>query len=183
MSYLTKVKTAKCLRYNNSGYSNPFLGWNLLKYASSARLRQYRHPDMDETAFEPSPDRIHIFPELNNASPWLYWIAQWGPIVIEKRDEKPISVGNVLDAIYAYFRQPLTKEEQILAKKTPGNDTNLLQAMELRAAEGPEVRDYVMSRPSRVDLLGKIHWFWGMRHSSRQYPDGTIAVYLGLASL
>ena len=62
----------------------------------------------------------------------------WGPIVIKNEGNKPISIGDIINGIYAFFQKPVLQREMDKIKEyDEKNYDAVLEAMEKRCCREP----------------------------------------------
>lgn len=102
---------------------------------------------------------------------------RWGPIMVEK---SKITVLDIMDAIYAYFQQPLTRADfRLLKRANPENMSTITYTAHQRAWEGGGLYGVnVKEGFLRADVLGGHRRWMGMRGAV--FADGTWKVFMGL---
>ncbi|KAF7343683.1 hypothetical protein MSAN_01948200 [Mycena sanguinolenta] len=143
--------------------THPFIDWDITQFPSSARLHESSDSQTDPTFTSPA-----IFPptELITISygdtPILsFWENRWGPIFALGQGGHPVTLEDVLNAIYRYFDQPLTTEDQaMMSNHTWGV---VCDAYHRRCDRPPNLRAYNVTRgPLRVDVLNGATKFSGL---------------------
>lgn len=88
----------------------------------------------------------------------------WGPIVIRSEGNKPLSVGDVINGIYAFFQKPVLQRDMDKIKEfDPKNYDTMLEAMEKRCYSEPGLPGRAWKEGmKRVDALGAYISFGGL---------------------
>ncbi|KAF8643214.1 hypothetical protein AX16_009156 [Volvariella volvacea WC 439] len=159
------IHLEKHLVYNGIDANSPLLQWDVLHAAESARIyngRQKLVPcDLAAPATDPGVSKIWI----ESDHPMLkYWMQRWGPIMVEKPEGAVVSVCDVLDGIWQYLQQPLTRKDYEINNLTPANVTRLSLAAHQRAQQSAGLPDVNLQAGFlRVDVLGTDRRFQGLR--------------------
>jgi len=104
------------------------------------------------------------------------WMESWGPIMVEKPN---ITICDILDAIYEYFQQPLTRGEYRRIKESPHNLACLIYAAHHRANDAHELYSRELAVGfRRIDAMGGHRRFQGLRPVV--YQDSTWKLFLGI---
>lgn len=126
----------------------------------------------DEASY-PSVNKIMITTDNPILSAWM---EHWDPIVIEKAK---ITIRDILDAIYEYFQQPLTRDEYRLFEASPENMCALVDAAHKRANDAYELyRSGLAGGFKRIDTMGGHRRFAGLRPVV--FQDNTWKLFLGI---
>lgn len=156
----------------------PVLQWDILHRAEQARVftgRQLIVPvDLKAQAIMPNVRKIYITTD----HPILQtWMESWGPIMIEK---PKITICDILDTIYEYFQQPLTRGEYRRIKAaTPENLASLVYAAHHRANDAYELYSCGLAAGfKRIDAMGGHRRFQGLRPVV--FQDNTWKLFLGI---
>lgn len=163
---------------------NPALGaeilWDITQPPDYARVpnrsifKRFKTPDILANALEPTVQKAWI---LTDTSHLAFWMDRWGPIIVRAES---VTIGDILRAIYAYLRVPLTPQDLEKISRVPGNRRALRFARAQRAKDSyNELEAVVVSHGyRRVDVLGGHRKFQGLRVVI--LPDRTWRLYLGL---
>ncbi|KJA27118.1 hypothetical protein HYPSUDRAFT_987934 [Hypholoma sublateritium FD-334 SS-4] len=163
---------------------NPALGaeilWDITQPPEYARVstrsifKRYKTPDISLNALEPTVEKAWI---LTDHSHLAFWMDRWGPIIVRAES---VTIGDILQEIYAYLRVSLTREDLGAISRVSGNRKALRFARAQRAKDSyNELEAVVISHGyRRVDVLGGHRKFQGMRVVI--LPDRTWRLYLGL---
>ncbi|KAF8188906.1 hypothetical protein K438DRAFT_1833495 [Mycena galopus ATCC 62051] len=144
----------------------PFLTWDITQFASSARLQESAFspavnlPAFTSPAIHPSAQLLTI--SYADTPVLLQWERLWGPIFARAQGmARCVTLEDVLDAIHAYFAQPLTPADRAcMGAHTWGVVSD---AYYRRLPKSPNLRAYDVSRgPLRVDVLNGATKFGGM---------------------
>ncbi len=149
---------------------NPALGaeilWDITQPPDYARVpnrsifKRFKTPDISANALEPTVQKAWI---LTDTSHLAFWNGQvGGPSSCAPREW---TIGDVLRAIYAYLRVPLTPQDLEKISRVPGNRRALRFARAQRAKDSyNELEAVVVSHGyRRVDVLGGHRRFQGLR--------------------
>ena len=88
----------------------------------------------------------------------------WGPIIVKNKENKPLSVEDILHGIYAFFQKPVPQQEmeKILESDEKNYDT-MFGAMEKRCQKEPGLPARIWKDGfKRVDALGAYNSFGGL---------------------
>jgi hypothetical protein len=88
----------------------------------------------------------------------------WGPIVIRSEGNKPLSVGDVINGVYAFFQKPVLQRDMDKIKEhDEKNYDTMLEAMEKRCYSEPGLPGRAWKEGmKRVDALGAYISFGGL---------------------
>ncbi|KAK7045242.1 hypothetical protein R3P38DRAFT_2883179 [Favolaschia claudopus] len=142
----------------------PYLDWDLRTFSSSARriLPGGSVPaDLDGPATYPPTHLLTVTFSSNN--PMLTQLQTlWGPIVVHGLGHTPITVENVLRAIYLYFNRPLTHVDRMyFSDHTWGV---ISAAYRRRVPFSPDLPAVAAKRGAlRVDVLDYLTKFGGLQ--------------------
>ncbi|KAJ6483419.1 hypothetical protein C8R45DRAFT_1215198 [Mycena sanguinolenta] len=132
---------------------HPFIDWDITQFPSSARLHESPDSQSDPTFTSPA-----IFP------PTELIAISYG----DTPGVHPVTLEDVLNAIYRYFDQPLTVEDQaLMSDHTWGV---VCDAYHRRYDRPPNLRGYNVTRgPLRVDVLNGSTKFSGLEMVGHAY--------------
>jgi hypothetical protein len=83
------------------------LQWDVIGPPSRAKYRTGK-PDYHASATYSCARKITIEMDDSRIARWLQY---WGPLTLDGRYDGPVTIRDVLDAIYAYFRSDLTWQD------------------------------------------------------------------------
>lgn len=174
------VRVHPHVSYNMQNPIIPYFHWDILHPPEHGCFYDFYLPrklNFDEPSVSPPCSRIEI---VTDHPVLMFWMStNWGPIVVEKDGNASLSLGELLNAIYHYFRRPLTDKDMDILCATPGNRERLDIAHKLRAQNSFELDVFVLKNTlRRVDVLGSHRQFQGLR--SVIFPDSSWKLFLGL---
>ncbi|KAJ6522271.1 hypothetical protein B0H19DRAFT_1386703 [Mycena capillaripes] len=148
----------------------PYLDWDVTQFPSSA-LRCISEHSRDVPAF----DSPAIFPPTQlitlsyaDTPVLLRWENQWGPIFARGQGLHPVTLENVLDAIYQYFNQPLSPADRAMISEPAW--CLISDAYYRRLPRSPNLRAYDVHRGAlRVDVLNGVTKFSGLQCVGRNF--------------
>ena len=155
----------------------PLIDWNVTKHPSTAKRLTPNHVVVDMASIwgrAVTHTDAHTVVVACDAG---YMSTLWGPVVIDKN--RPVTVRDLFEAIYAYFQIPLTLPEvQYILDLHPNNYRRLTDAFSERCRESAALPGWEARQGyRRVDVLGDRKYWWGVWISSR---NGTWWLNLGL---
>jgi len=170
------------LIYPQTPSALPEIVWDVIHPPDFARVSSdreffkiWRLPDFDAEAFQPSGvKKLWI---LSDHPILAHWVERWGPIIIIS--PQSLTIRNLLEGIYAYFRTPLTRDDLRHINSIPDNRMCLRYARAQRAKDSYEIEAVVISQGyRRIDVVGSHRRFNGLRISI--LPDQTWRLYMNL---
>ncbi|KAF7327175.1 hypothetical protein MKEN_00294600 [Mycena kentingensis (nom. inval.)] len=145
---------------SNQPGTSPYIDWDISTFPTSARLSTrtpvlaYQNVPLDPYTHAPAvlganPPHIDVYfgdtPELGECE------AVWGPIRARSLDSvrpgEPITIADVLDAVYEYFHEPLRGGDMIMAMKRP----RVMRVAQPRLGRRPQEDDIL-----RCDVLKEL---------------------------
>ncbi|KAF7368560.1 hypothetical protein MVEN_00179300 [Mycena venus] len=162
----------------------PYLDWDLTQFASSARLRTSGSP-RSHPHDPPAFDSPAIFPHTQliaisyaDTPVLLQWETRWGPIFARGQGTHPVTIENVLDAIYQYFSTPLGPADRAAMSAHAWGLVSDAYYRRLDAGRSPNLRAYDVARGAcRVDILGGATKFGGLQCVGQNYLRLVLSPY------
>ena len=116
-------------------------------------------PQFDEVATYPTASKAHVHLAGVDLIHQL-----WGPIIIKNEGDKPLSVGDIIHGLYAFFQKPVLQREMDRIKEyDEKNYDTMLEAMEKRCYREPGLPGRAWKEGmKRVDALGAYISFGGL---------------------
>jgi len=170
------------LIYPQNPSAAPEILWDVIHPPAFARVssdrqffKKWRPPDFDTEALQPTGiKKVWI---LSDHIVLAHWVERWGPIIVIS--SKSLTIRDILEGIYAYFRTPLTSDDLHHVNSIPDNRRCLSYAHAQRAKDSYEIEAVVISQGyRRVDVVGGHRKFHGLRISI--LPDQTWRLYMNL---
>ncbi|KAJ6611938.1 hypothetical protein B0H10DRAFT_2054639 [Mycena sp. CBHHK59/15] len=148
----------------------PHLDWDITRFPSSAERCTSPHSKTKATL-----DGAATFPPTNLITlsfadnPVLgHWERQWGPIFARGQGLHPVTVENVLDAVYQYFNQPLSPAD--FATTSTHAWGLISDSYRRRLPRSPNLRAVDERRGAlRLDVLNGATKFSGLQCIGRDY--------------
>lgn len=168
----------------NDHSSYPHLEWDIAQMPSLARRCRlegvHAAPKFSKPAVTPPQSELLIHSTQRGLSVYLNC---WGPIRAARLDGEPITVENVMNAIFDYFQIQLAPHQV----STPKEWEQVLMQWKERARRSPNLYSpqFEISRgPCRIDLLSAFcgTLFGGVKLYPEGGPGGRDALYLTLRS-
>ncbi|KAJ7183724.1 hypothetical protein C8R46DRAFT_1308669, partial [Mycena filopes] len=149
----------------------PFLDWDFTRFPSTATRRTSPHSQqtplsLDSPAVYPPARMLTI--SYADTPVLQHWEARWGPIFSREQGDYPVTVENVLEAIYQYFNQPLSHADRAALSGPAWRCVS--DAYYQRLGCSPHLQAYDVSRGAlRLDVLGGATKFSGLELVGRDY--------------
>jgi len=164
-AHTSSIKVAPWLAPNPVNPGLPQTIWDLTQPPVMAKRLTGKHvvvdlkPQFDEIATYPATSKAHI--RLAGAD-LVHEL--WGPIIVRNEGDKPLSVGNILEGIYAFLRKPvLQRDLEKIKERDEKNYDTMLEAMEKRCYREPGLPGWAWKEGmKRVDALGAFVSFGGL---------------------
>jgi len=105
----------------------------------------------------------------------------WGPIELPRKLPRDVTVGDVVESIYAYLREPLTAADHtlILSNSTRARD-DMRSWQNYRTSRQTELEmDLTKKQYRRIDAMGHDRYFLGLRQEVFEDGQWTIRVSFG----
>ncbi|TFK46515.1 hypothetical protein OE88DRAFT_1729062 [Heliocybe sulcata] len=175
------MRIAPCLIPNPVNALLPQIVWDVSKSPSTARKITGRHiildmvEDFKQPATAPTVQKLVIVCDFGALR------SLWPQIEIEQ--DGPITVWDVMNAIYEFFQKRLRKREvEFIQSLQPGNEAILRDSFYRRCQDSPGLYEWeVQQGYKRVDVLGDSRVWWGVWVTYN--PDDTWQLNLGLMPL
>jgi hypothetical protein len=163
---------------------HPFLDWDLIQFPSTAQLRSAAHASpaaaaLDSPALHPPAALLTL--SYADTPLLAAYEARWGPIVARAQGAHALTVGDVLDAIHAYFAVPLSPADRAeLSAHAWGVVSDAYRRRVGGGAGGrsPNLRAYDERRGAvRADVLNGATKFAGVLPRGRGYVQLMLSAY------
>jgi hypothetical protein len=155
----------------------PKIQWDLWQKPTTATYYTSRHISMPLNHNLPAtyPEVPKVYIALDSVK--NYMLSHWGSYM-HVRSKKAVTIGDILEAIYEFFQEPLTDNEyNYFADSHPDNACNIEQGFNQRCAEVPGLVGYEEKfGVRRVDLIGDLNRCW---QGLTVQPDGTLQLCFG----
>ncbi|EPQ51725.1 hypothetical protein GLOTRDRAFT_48150 [Gloeophyllum trabeum ATCC 11539] len=131
--------------------------------------------EFEKPATAPPVNKVVVVCDLGKVS------SLWPPIEIERAN--PVTVWDIMHAIYEFFQKPMTQREvDYVSAIEPGNYEMLCEAFYKRIYDSSNIPEWERLRGiKRVDVLGDRRVWWGLWITYN--PDDTWQLNLGLMPL
>jgi len=164
-AHTSAIKVAPWLIPNPANPNLPHTLWDLTQPPMLAKRLTGKHvvvdmkPEFNEDATYPPVPKAHV--SLTGVD-LVHQL--WGPIVIKNEGGKPLSVGDVINGIYAFFQKPVLQRDMDKIKEyDEKNYDTMLEAMEKRCYREPGLPGRAWKDGmKRVDALGAYISFGGL---------------------
>ncbi|KAJ7027401.1 hypothetical protein C8F04DRAFT_1122385 [Mycena alexandri] len=157
----------------------PYLDWDITRFPSTAQRCTSPHSHQTPISFDSPatfPPTQLITISYADTPTLMQWEAQWGPIFARSQGIHPVTVENVLDAVYQYFNQPLSHADRA-ALSTPAWNM-VSDAYYQRLPRSPNLKAYDVSRGAlRLDVLNGATKFSGLQLVGRDYLSLMLSAY------
>ncbi|EKM59082.1 uncharacterized protein PHACADRAFT_249275 [Phanerochaete carnosa HHB-10118-sp] len=174
--------------------SYPHLKWDVAHMPAAATVKHVTgrvlvKPITPKEFRQPAlyPPHLDVHVTLGNVPVAAAVHARWGPIVVRCNAKGDVSVGDVLDGVYAYFQQPLYFEdmcafENWLGKGGDPNYEALLDAFRQRVKNSDNLSAVEWNQGfKRIDMLGDNRRWCGLYRVPPSVPgDQTVSFNLYL---
>ena len=163
--HASAIKVAPWLIPNPVNPNLPHTLWDLTQPPVMAKRLTGKHvvvdmkPEFDEDATYPAVPKAYV--HLAGVD-LVHQI--WGPIIIRNEGDKPLSVGDIIHGIYAFFQRPVLQRDMDKIKEfDEKNYDTMLEAMEKRCYREPGLPGRAWKEGmKRVDALGAYISFGGL---------------------
>ena len=164
-THSSAIKVAPWLIPNPVNPNLPQTLWDLTQPPMMAKRLTGKHvvvdmkPQFDEDATYPAVPKAHV---LLAGADLIHQI--WGPIIIRNEGGKPLSVGDIINGIYAFLQKPvLQRDLNKIKDHDEKNYDTMLEAMEKRCYLEPGLPGRAWKEGmKRVDALGAYISFGGL---------------------
>lgn len=157
----------------------PYLDWDVSQLPAYSRRREdactSRTPAFNESAFSPGCNNVQItfnHPTFNSA------LGNYGPIMIyPPGNSTEIMVETVIDAIYAFFQQPITAHEW---NRIPvPEQQQIIDSYRRRISRTHHLLGFERARgPIRLDILKGCTRFTGLQNMSSLHRSALLYMNL-----
>lgn len=164
-AHTSSIKVAPWLIPNPGNPSIPHTLWDLTQPPTMAKRLTGRHVVVD---LKPQFNEVATYPTVPKAHVRLAGVdlvhQLWGPIIIKNQGDKPLSVGDILQGIYEFFRKPVHQRDlDKIKEQGDKNYDTMLEAMEKRCYNEPGLPGRAWKEGmKRVDALGAFISFGGL---------------------
>jgi len=164
-AHASAIKVAPWLIPNPVNPNLPHTLWDLTQPPMMAKRLTGKHVVVD---MKPEFDQDATFPAVPKAHVRLAGVdlvhQVWGPIIIRNEGDKPLSVGDVIHGIYAFFQKPVMQRDMDKIKEyDEKNYDTMVEAMEKRCYREPGLPGRAWKEGmKRVDALGAYISFGGL---------------------
>jgi hypothetical protein len=164
-AHTSAIKVAPWLIPNPVNPNLPHTLWDLTQPPMMVKRLTGKHvvvdmkPEFDQDATYPGVPKVHV--RLAGVD-LVHQI--WGPVIIRNEGDKPLSVGDIIHGIYAFFQKPVLRREMDRIKENDEkNYDTMLEAMEKRCYREPGLPGRAWKEGmKRVDALGAYISFGGL---------------------
>jgi len=164
-AHTSTIKVAPWLVPNPVNPSLPHTLWDLTQPPILAKRLTGKHVVVD---MKPQFGEVATYPAVPKAHICLAGVdlvhQLWGPIIIKNEGDKPLSVGDILHGIHAFFQKPVLQQEMERIKEyDEKNYDTMLEAMEKRCLRAPGLPGRAWKEGmKRADALGAYISFGGL---------------------
>ncbi|KZT24767.1 hypothetical protein NEOLEDRAFT_392347 [Neolentinus lepideus HHB14362 ss-1] len=175
------MRLAPCLIPNPVNALLPQIIWDVAKSPVTARKLTGRHIILDMMEDFRQPATAPIVRKLIIVCDFGSLRTLWPPV--ELQQDRPISVWDIMNAIYEFFQKRLRRREfEYIKALQPDNEAILRDAFYRRCQDSPTLYDWEIQQGyKRVDVLGDSRVWWGVWVTYN--PDNTWQLNLGLMPL
>ena len=127
------------------------------------------------------PKKVMLFAEPGQEMLCYMMLHHWGPIELPRKLPRDVTVGDVVESIYAYLREPLTAADHtlILSNSTRARD-DMRSWRNYRTSRQTELEmDLTKKQYRRIDAMGHDRYFLGLRQEVFEDGQWTIRVSFG----
>ncbi|KAH6918479.1 hypothetical protein BKA70DRAFT_1247344 [Coprinopsis sp. MPI-PUGE-AT-0042] len=178
---LVPIRIHAQLVLNPIDINDPILQWDIVQHPDISRALSPRRVmlpvAMNSLAVTPGSRNLYI------TSDWdflQYWMdpKRWGPVILQQGTD--VTVQDLLEAIHAYFQQPLTEGEEEEIKAQAGGREKLKDAWRQRVQDSYEALPAISAQYGyvRSDVLGRFRRWQGLR--AVVFANGSWKLYLRL---
>lgn len=164
-AHTSTIKVAPWLIPNPVNPNLPHTLWELTQPPIMAKRLTGKHVVVD---MKPQFDEVATYPAAPKAYVRLAGVdlihQLWGPIIIKNEAGRPLSVGDILHGIHAFFQKPvLQRELDKIKEQDDKNYDTMLEAMEKRCLSEPGLPGRAWKEGmKRADALGAYISFGGL---------------------